>query len=88
MPTTPQPQIRTPEECLAEWHEKVALLDRCEQGEINIVYLYLVKLMNDHQSSAALAIVRMSLEISRQQQEMRQAEQEQIISTTLQQFGA
>lgn len=83
-----QLQIRTPEECLVEWHQKVNLLDEWERSEIELVYHHLTQIMADHQSSAALAIVRMSLEISRQQQTMRQAEREQIIADAVKHYGA
>lgn len=83
---TTTPQIRTPEEALAEWHEKVALLEEWERTEIELVYHHLTQIMNDHQSSAALAIVRMSLEISRLQQQMLQARAQEELDANIAQW--
>jgi hypothetical protein len=52
---------------LQNWRNQVALLEQWEQDEIDTVYTMLTSLLNTYQSSAALAILRASLEIGQLQ---------------------
>ena len=52
---------------LQNWRNKVELLEEWEQEEIDTVYTMLTALLNTYQSSAALAILRASLEIGQLQ---------------------
>jgi predicted site-specific integrase-resolvase len=48
---------------LQDWRNQVAKLEAWEQEEIEEVYQKVNALLHHHQSSAALAVVRASLEI-------------------------
>lgn len=63
-----QPPQYTPSQvALQNWHNQVGLLEQWEQDEIEAVYKIISNLLFTHQYSAALAILRASLEIGQLQ---------------------
>lgn len=63
MSTPAEPQFTPAQLALANWKNKVALLEPWEQQEIDNIHKTITALLHIYQSSAALAITRAALEI-------------------------
>ena len=63
MPRANPPGITPSQAALANWHNKVQLLEAWEQQEIEQCYKLISSIMQIYQASAMLAVTRAALEI-------------------------